>query len=151
MGKPSPELSVEGMRKEDIHKRSDALRSTVIKLLTERGELSIKELAGRVRLSVPALRNHTRVLVKMGCIERRKYGLDTFYLVTDKPYVPERKHSHHKRIQNEVDVQRLPGARVIRLLDRNPADISKEEHRAARRSSISSSFTGCSMGMFDSF
>lgn len=151
MGKPSPELSVEGMRKEDINKRSDTIRNAVISLLTERGELSIKELAGRVRLSVPTLRNHTKLLVKMGCIEKRKHGLDTFYAATGKPYVPERRHSHHKRIQDELDTQKLPGARLIRLLDRNPADISKEEHMAARRRSSSSSFTGCSMGMFDSF
>lgn len=149
MGKPSEKLDQTGLSLDEIAKRSDVMRWKILELLNEHGELTIRELALKLRVTVPHLRNHTKLLLKMKCIDNHKQGLETFIRPTGIPYIPCRKSTAHKRTAEDREAAENPHMRVVRLLDREPKSVSKEEHKAARRASKHSVWVNSSFSMFD--
>lgn len=58
---------------------SEPRRREILSLLTERGELSVTELAEMVPVSRPAVSQHLRVLLDAGLVDERRDGRRRLY------------------------------------------------------------------------
>lgn len=142
-------ISRTGMTRQEIFERSDRLRQELLALIQSNGPTTIRVLAGRMKLSYDAVRSYGNHLVVIGAAEKRKVGMDTEYTATGLPYKDIRKQSSVKCTDKE-ETNATPHLRIIRLLDRKPYEVSKDEHNANRRS-VKSAVRGSSMAMFDGF
>jgi len=150
MGKPSDKMDMTGMNVNQIAKRSDELRDTILTYLTTVDYATIAQIAQHTNTTVPHIRNHTKLLIQLGCMVKHGHGIGTTYSTTHMPYRPVRKSPAHK-LHAEQEAAQQSHVRVVKLLDRRPHEISKEEHEASRRRYLRSAFTSSSMGMFDGF
>jgi hypothetical protein len=138
-----------GMTKQEIIDRTDKLRQEMLALLIERGPTSLRVVAGKLGISYDASRAYGNHLVICGAAIKEKIGLDTYFSATGGEYKHLRKSSHAKAPPPDRE-NTNPHMRTIKLLDRKPEQISKQEHNAARRSSTIS-VRGSSMSMFDGY
>ena len=138
-----------GMTKLEIIERTDKLRQEMLAILVERGPTSLRVVAGKLGISYDASRAYGNHLVVCGAATKEKIGMDTYFVATGGEYKALRKQSYVKAPPPDRE-NTNPHMRTIKLLDRNPDQISKQEHDAARRTSTLS-MRGSSMSMFDGF
>lgn len=138
-----------GFTKAEINARTDRLRKEMLDYVLAHGETPLRVYSRHVGLTHDSIRNYANYLIRIGCMTKRKDGLDTFYTATGKPYESVRKSTVKE--DDPAIVTGNPHARVIRLLDRAPKDVSKQEHQQHRRTNSRSAFTSSSMGLFDTF
>lgn len=150
MGRPSDKHDTTGLNAQQIARRSDDIRESVLKYLLTVDHVTIEDIANHAQTTITHIRNHMKVLMAAGCITKHGHGRGTTYTTTRIPYRPVRKSAAHK-FYAEQEASQQPGIRIIKLLDRRPHEISKEEHEASRRRYLRSAITGSSMGMFDSY
>ncbi len=138
-----------GMTKQEIIERTDRLRQEMLAILVERGQTSIRVVAGKLGISYDAARAYGNHLVVCGAAIKEKIGMDTYFSATGGEYKHLRKLSHVKAPPPTPE-NTNPHMRTIKLLDRKPDQISKQEHDAARRSATVAP-RGSSMSMFDAY
>ena len=138
-----------GMTKLEIIERTDKLRQEMLAILVQRGTTSLRVVAVKLGISYDAARSYGNHLVICGAATKEKVGMDTHFTATGKEYQHLRKASYIKAPAPDRE-NTNPHMRTIKLLDRKPSEISKEEHNAARRKSTMS-IRGSSMSMFDGF
>lgn len=147
-------ISRKGLTRTELFERTDRLREQLLQIITERGATPIRVLAPKLGLSYDTTRNHGLYLVSIEAATTYKVGLDTFFEATGAPYRVQRRRDGPKKkpeaIAAEAAIPHNPHMRVIKLLDRDPKTISKDEHKANRRG-VSLTVRGSSMGMFDSY
>lgn len=139
-----------GLTKEEIDARTDQNRAHMLDYITAtNGTVTIQMCAKKIGVTYDAARNYGNYLVKLGCVTKSKIGSETYYKPTGRPYIIVRKNS--KREAADDGILNIPQARVIRLMDRKPSEVSKQEHQAGRRATTRSGWSGSSMNMFDSW
>lgn len=146
----SIEFSMADVSKDDVNARCDYVRHKILEFLAMRGEATVFTIANFLSMPPENVRSHTKLLINMKCMEKRKEGTQTFYSATGVPYEMKRRTPTHK-VDAIKALQKTPNARIIRLLDRNPSEISKEEHKANRRKGAYLGVSSSTMGMFDTF
>lgn len=151
MARVRTELSRVGLPMEELYARTDKFRRGIIDAAIEQDGITVRELAMKFRTTMEHARNHTDTLVTMGCLEKHRGGYEIVLKATGKPYEPTRKVQKKVSAAVKMAEQQLPHGRIIKLLDRRPHEVSKQEHEANRRRSSRSVFTGSTMGMFDGY
>ena len=142
-----------GITRAEVFERTDRLRQEVLAIITARGATPVRVITTRLGVSYDAARNYGLYLVAIEAAISYKIGLDTFFEATGNPYYAMKRWVGTKKPVDHVNpmtpVESVnPNMRTIRLLDRDPKDISKDEHNANRRS-VRASIRGSSMAMFD--
>ena len=146
-----PENNImKGLTRQEVFDRVDMLRQAMLRMVTERGATPMRVIAANLGVSYDVTRSYGNYLVSIDAITRERIGNETFYTATGNPYKTLRNSTEPKAVVKTIVEPSNPHARTIRLLDRKPHEISKQEHDAARRSSRMSS-RGSSMSMFDGF
>lgn len=151
MGATRPELSRVGLTQAQLYERADKFRMQILDFIIQSKGATAKQLAAHFKTNVCHARDHADTMVKLGCLRKTKPVNEIVFVETGKPYEHKRKEFSPKAKKVATDTFILPEARVFRLLDRRPEEISKQEHEANRRRSQHSAFNGCSMGMFDGY
>ena len=146
-----PELRRGGLTREQIYERADKFRLQVLDFIIQSKGATAKQLAAHFKTDVCHVRDHADTMVKLGCLRKTKPVNEIVFVETGKPYEHKRKEYNTKAKRASKDSVIIPEARVFRLLDRKPHEISKEEHEFNRRRSQRSVFTGSTMGMFDGY
>lgn len=146
-----PELSRVGLTREQLYERADKFRLQILDFIKQSNGATAKQLAAHFKTDVCHVRDHADTMVKLGCLRKTKPVNEIVFVETGKPYEHKRKEFNPKAKKVAKDTFILPEARVFRLLDRKPHEISKQEHEANRRKSQRSVFTGSTMGMFDGY
>lgn len=139
-----------GITRAEVFERTDKLRQEVLAIITARGATPVRVIATQMGISYDAARNYGGYLVSIEAATKFKVGLDTYFEVTGKPYYNQKRATGVKKVTDtEKEAAPVnPYLRVIKLMDRDPKDISKDEHNTNRRS-VRASIRGSSMAMFD--
>ncbi len=63
---------------------AEPYRQDIILLLAETEEMNVREIAGQIDLSRPAVSHHLKVLRQCGLVEAQKRGTENYYTLTLK-------------------------------------------------------------------
>ena len=145
-----PKFDRTGLTKDEINARTDQLREEMLKYIDDmKGKATIRMCAKKIGVTYDAARNYGNYLAKTGSITKVTGGYETLYCSTGRAYQGQRRNS---KGESDADgILNIPQARVIRLMDRKPSEVSKQEHQAGRRATTRSGWSGSSMNMFDSW
>ena len=141
----SRSASIRGyMPREEMLQRTDEMREKTFEILTKDQTTNVRLLSKQLNVHFDAARSYADYLVKINAATKYRQGLDTFYVATGKPYVRAVRKTFGKESMKNPN----PHGRIIRLLDRKPDEVSKDEHLAARKKNHVT-YQRSSMGMFD--
>lgn len=131
------------------------IRGLICEFIAKREKTTSRQLAQVFNISEPQIRNYLKYLMDMGNIERRGGTKQySYYVATGRPYVSTWPRKTVEVQRKEMEENKPTGARIIRLLDRKPHEISldeKMERRRQGRASLSLGERGSSMSMFEAW
>ena len=85
------EFNQADVSKDDVNARCDYIRHKIIEFLSAHGEATVFTLAKFLSIPPENVRSHTKLLITMKCLDKRKEGTQTYYKATGKAYSMTRR------------------------------------------------------------